>query len=518
MKLGSAVSRAADFYRDRRALVCAGKERTFSEININSNRVANWLVGLGLKKGDKVALVSDNCVEYMETDFAIYKSGLVRVAVNPMLSSQEVVHIVKDSEASVVFVSDRLVGMIEAVRDQLTEVKHVICLSGNHGNLTPFSELLSNIPEFECPWEIEEDDLSMLFYTGGTTGVPKGAMHTHESVSQVILNLQSEFWLFTQSDVFLSGGSMAHANGFRGLVCFLQGGVFIIPDHFDPKDILETVEREKVTLLSTVPTTLIRICNYEGFAQHDLSSLRMITYGAAPMPTDRLRDAIKIFGPKMAQSYGQAEALMAISVLSPFEHKMEGTEKEMARLSSAGRPYMSNDVKIVDDQGKEVARGEIGEIIARSKILMKGYWKKPEATAEALKDGWIHTGDLGKMDEDGYLFLIDRKKDMIISGGYNIYAREVEEVIHEHPSVSETAVIGIPDEKWGESVKAFVILKPGKTATEEEIVQFTKERLASFKKPKSVEFVSDLPRTAASKISKKDLKAPYWEGKERSIN
>jgi acyl-CoA synthetase (AMP-forming)/AMP-acid ligase II len=358
----------------------------------------------------------------------------------------------------------------------------------------------------------------MLFYTGGTTGVPKGAIHTHDSIMSVLMNLQAEFWRLQKSDVFLSGGSLAHANGFRFMVCFLQGAKFIIPDHFDPKDILETVEREKVTMVSTVPTTLIRLCSYPDIKKYNVESLRMVTYGAAPMPTDKLKDAIKIFGQRLTQSYGQAEALMAISRLPADEHILEGSEKEVGRLASAGWPYSTNEVRIVDPQDKEVKRGEIGEIVVRGKIVMKGYWQKPEATAEALKDGWIHTGDLGTMDEEGYIYLVDRKKDMIISGGYNIYAREVEDVLHSHPAVSEAAVIGVPDESWGEAIKAMVLLKPGQSVSEAELIKFCKERLASFKKPKSIEFVSALPRTAAGKISKKDLRAPYWAGQERAIH
>jgi len=244
----------------------------------------------------------------------------------------------------------------------------------------------------------------------------------------------------------------------------------------------------------------------------------MITYGAAPMPQDRLKDAISLFGNVLTQSYGQAEALMAISRLTINDHILEGSEEEVKRLASAGRPYSLNEVRVVDEKDREVPRGEVGEVVVKSPITMKGYWLNQKATEETLKEGWIHTGDLGTMDADGYLFLVDRKKDMIISGGYNIYAREVEDVLHAHPAVSEAAVIGVPDESWGESIKAFVILKPGKTATGEEIIAFTKERLASFKKPKSVEFVSKLPRTSVGKISKKDLRAPYWQGQERAIH
>jgi len=454
----------------------------------------------------------------METDYAVYKSGLIRVAISPMLSTQEVVHIINDSEARAVIVTPKLADPLMASRDRLTKVENIILTSGSMKDTMPYAELLKKPAQFTPPWNVDEDDIAILFYTGGTTGVPKGAIHTHDSITNMLLNLQAEFWRLTTSDVFLSGGSMAHANGFRAMTCFLEGAKFIIPDHFEPKAIMETVEKEKVTLLSTVPTTLIRLTTFPEIGKYDFSSLRMITYGAAPMPTDRLKDAIKIFGKRMSQSYGQAEALMAISVLGVEDHIVDGNEKEIKRLASAGRPYTINEVRLVDDRDQDVKPGEVGEVIVRSKIVMQGYWKNPEASAEALRGGFIHTGDLATMDEDGYIFLVDRKKDIIISGGYNIYAREVEDVLHSHPAVLEAAVIGVPDEAWGEAVKAIVVLREGMTVTEDDIIKFTKERLASFKKPKSVEFVQTLPRTSVGKISKKELRAPFWVGQERAIH
>ena len=285
-----------------------------------------------------------------------------------------------------------------------------------------------------------------------------------------------------------------------------------------PEEIFKTIEREKVTMLSTVPTTLIRLCNYPDIDKFNLSSLRLITYGAAPMPTEKLKEALKIFGRRLGQSFGQAESLMAITHLSIEDHVPDGSEKEVRKLASAGRPYLTNEVRIVNKEGKDVKIGEAGEVIVKSKINMKGYWRNQKATAEALRDGWVYTGDLGTFDEDGYIYLIDRKKDMIISGGYNIYAREVEDILHTHPAIAEAAVIGIPDDEWGESVKAIVALKPSMTLSEEEVVQFCKDRLASYKKPKSVDFVSELPKTSIGKISKKDLKAPYWANQKRAIH
>ena len=518
MKLGKALTRAAGHFKSRCAVVCGDQQRTFSQVDENANRFANGLLALGVRKQDRVVIFCDNCVEYVEMDWGLYKSGMVRVAINPLLSPGEVAYIIKDSGANTVAVTPRLAKMVILAKSQLPEVKNYLCISRPEQGMMEYSRFIA--PQKTSPPEIEvgEEDLSMLFYTGGTTGVPKGAMHTHESIMNVIMNLQSEFWHLNQSDIFLSGGSLAHANGFRVMTSFLQGAKFIIPEQFLPEEILKTIEREKVTMVSTVPTTLIRLCNYPHIDRFDLSSLRLITYGAAPMPTEKLKEALGIFGKRLGQSFGQAESLMAITHLSIEDHVVDGTEKEIRKLASAGRPYVTNEVRIVNKDGQDVAIGEVGEVIVNGKINMKGYWRNQEATAEALRDGWVYTGDLGTFDEDGYVYLIDRKKDMIISGGYNIYAREVEDILHTHPAIAEAAVIGVPDDEWGESVKAVVALKPGMTLTEEAVIQFCKEGLASYKKPKSVDFVGELPKTSIGKISKKDLKAPYWANQERAIH
>ena len=518
MNLGAALTRAAGHFKGRCAVVCGSQERTFTEVDENANRLANGLLKLGVRKQDRVAIFCENCVEYVETDWALYKSGMVRVAINPLLSPAEVAYIIKDSGANTVVVTPRLAKLVSQAKSQLPEVKHYLCISPPEEGMVEYSRFIAAQKADPPEIEVNEEDLSMLFYTGGTTGVPKGAMHTHESIFQVLMNLQAEFWHLNQSDIFLSGGSLAHANGFRAMTSFLEGAKFIIPEQFVPAEIFRTVEREKVTLLSTVPTTLIRLCNYPDIKKFNLSSLRLITYGAAPMPTEKLKEALSIFGKRLGQSFGQAESLMAISHLSIEDHVPDGAEREVRKLASAGRPYIANAVRIVDQEGRDVKIGDVGEVIVKSKINMKGYWRNQKATLEALKDGWVYTGDLGTLDEDGYIYLIDRKKDMIISGGYNIYAREVEDILHTHPAIAEAAVIGVPDDEWGESVKAVVALKAGMTLSEEGVIQYCKERLASYKKPKSVDFLPELPKTSIGKISKKDLKAPYWANQKRAIH
>jgi acyl-CoA synthetase (AMP-forming)/AMP-acid ligase II len=516
MNIGTLVNRAARWYSDKTAVACAGKERTFTEIDENSNKCANSLAKLGLVKGDRVGLYADNSVEYFEAVFGLFKSGIVGVGVNSMLSVQEAIYIINDSGARVVITSPRVAESLFSMKSRLPAVERYICIGKAPKGELDYYEFIKGQSSSPPNVQLEEDDLAQLFYTGGTTGVPKGAMVTHRVVNNVIMNMQADLCHVTQRDIVLSSGSLAHANGYYCLLFFIEGAKIIIPEGYVPKDILSTIEREKVTVLPGYPTTLIRLIDYPDIKKFNLSSLRLITYGASPMPTEKLRKALEIFGNKLAQGYGQAEALMTITFLTPEDHMFALAERP-ERLASCGRPYLTQEVRVVDNEDNDVPYGQTGEVVTRGKVCMAGYWNQPEATAKTIRGGWVYTGDIGWMDEEGYLYLVDRKKDIIITGGENVYAREVEDVINSHPAVSEAAVIGVPDDSWGESIKAVIALKPGMKATSEEIIQYCKERLSSYKKPKTVEFVDELPKTAANKISKKDLRARYWAGRERNI-
>jgi len=278
---------------------------------------------------------------------------------------------------------------------------------------------------------------------------------------------------------------------------------------FDPKEVLEVLAREKITMCQFVPTMIHALLQYPDIDLYDLSSLRLILYAAAPMPVELLKKALQRFKCGLAQMYGQTESGPQLTVLKPEDHVLEGSERQLQKLASAGKPVISYEVRIVDEKGGDVSVGEVGEIIGRSEAMMKGYWQLPKETTKKLKDGWLHTGDMGKFDEDGYIYIIDRKDDMVISGGVNIYPREVEEVLYQHPAVSEASVIGVPDDYWGESLKAVIVLKEGATASEEEIIQFCKERLAGYKKPRSVEFWSELPKSLQGKILKRVIREKH---------
>jgi len=516
MNVGTLVSLAAKWNSKKTAVVCSGKERAFMEIEENSNRFANGLASLGIVKGDRVALYADNSVEYFEAIFGLFKSGIVGVGANVMLSPKEALFLINNSGSRIVVTSSRVAAGLASMKSELPNVEKYICIGESPGDMLDYGQFIKKQRASSVNVELKEDDLAQLFYTGGTTGVPKGAMITQRVVNNVLMNMQADLCHITPHDVVLSPGSLAHANGYYSLLSFIEGAKLLIPEGYNPPDILSTIEKEKVTVLPGYPTTLNRLIDYPDLGKYDVSSLQRLTYGASPMPVEKLRKALDIFGFKLAQGYGQAEVLMTISYLSPEDHAYAIAERP-ERLASCGRPYLTQEVRVVNGEGMDVPCGEMGEVISRGAVCMAGYWNNPKATADTVKDGWVYTADIGWMDEEGYIYLVDRKKDVIISGGENIYAREVEDVLNAHPSVAEAAVIGVPDEAWGETIKAVVSLKPDMTATSEEIIQHCKERLSSYKKPKSVEFLAELPKTVANKIDKKAIRDPYWAGRERKI-
>jgi acyl-CoA synthetase (AMP-forming)/AMP-acid ligase II len=319
-------------------------------------------------------------------------------------------------------------------------------------------------------------------------------------------------------DVNLNSGPLTHAAGLMMMVYYSRGAINIVLPAFDEEEVLKTIECERVTSVLLIPTMLYRVLMSPNLKSYDLSSVNRIWYGTAPMAVERLKEGIRVFGNVFRQNYGMTEIAQPITFLGPDDHITEGTEAQMKRLLSAGRPAMGVEVKVVGEEGREVEPGEIGEILLRSNKLFKEYWKMPDETAEAFKGGWFHTRDMATVDEDGYIYIMDRKSDMIISGGFNIYPREVEETIMAHPGVAETAVIGVPDDIWGEAVKAMVVPKEGVELTETEVIQYCKGNLASYKKPKSVDFIKEIPKNLYGKVNRRALKEPFWQGLDRRVH
>jgi long-chain acyl-CoA synthetase len=517
------IDRAVKEYRDKIAVVYKDTRRTFTELNSRVNRLTSGLHRIGLRKGDRVGMLLRNCCEFIEIDFALSKTGIVRVPLNARLTGSDHEYMLNDSEAGTLIFGEEFTETVEAIRPNLNTVKEFIRVSQglskqNLLDAIDYEALVANNPPNEPSTEIEEQDLHTLFYTSGTTGKPKGAMLTQKSWANVTINLVLDYGPVAEEDVILNTQPLSHGAGFFVLPYFIKGATNVLIPEFKPSIVFETIEREKVTVLKLVPSMLYQLMEAPEKTQYDLSSLHSIIYGGSPIAVPRLMEAIRFFGKKLVQLYGQAEAPMCISTLSRRDHVIEGPDEVVKRLRSAGKPCVNVEVRIVDENGKELGPGEVGEVIVRGYHLMRGYWKLPEATAEVLKDGWVHTGDLGYFDSAGYIFLVDRKRDVIISGAFNIYPKEIEDVIVTHPKVKEVVVIGVPDEKWGEAVKAVIVPQKGEQVTEQEIIDHCRDRMASFKKPKSVDFLEELPRNPYGKVLKTVLREPYWKGFDRRIH
>jgi acyl-CoA synthetase (AMP-forming)/AMP-acid ligase II len=505
----------AQKFANKTAFVFEGKRLTFAEVNQRINRLNHALAALGVVKGDRVGILMYNCPQYFEI-IGVAKAGRIAVPLNFRLAPREIAYQINHSECNTVIVEKEFVPVIHSIRDEIASVQHLICLDADEPGMLNYATLLAHASDAEPMDEVKPDDPSILFYTSGTTGRPKGAVHTHKSL---IAETQVPFREISADDIALCvmpffhvGGSAAHL-----LPAFAVGATMVIQKKFDETLVLETIAQEKMSYVYLVPAMILRVLDHPNLDKYDLGSLKTLAFTGAPMPLDAYKKAIARLGPIFIQFLGQTETLN-LTVFKKKENRIDGTRQEMKRLESAGKPFRDGEIRIVDDQGRDVPVGAVGEIVAHSDRMMQGYWKMPRETAETIRDGWLHTGDMARMDENGYIYIVDRKKDLIISGGENIYSREVEEVLFTHPAILEAAVIGVPDPKWGEAVKAIIVLKPGARATEEEIIEFCKNNLASYKKPRSVEFRDTLPKTASGKIKKGEMREVYWQGHAKRVH
>jgi fatty-acyl-CoA synthase len=523
--LGKTIGQLYDYcclhYRDRTAIIHGLQRWSFGQLAERGNRLTNSLRRLGLQKEDRLAVLMPNCPEVLLVDYACAKLGLVRVPLAHYLRPDDVLLMVKETETKVLVYHELFKEIIQTVRKAYGGFQHVLCLSaagttGLAGELS-FRQLVDEGSPGAVPEAVNENDLYIIAYTGGTTGLPKGVVHNHRTfVASMAMELL-DFGI-GRDEVFLAFTPLTHASGALVMPVWLRGGRLVILPGFDAKLFLETVQREKVTTSFLVPTVIYTLLDYPDLEKYDTSSLRNLIYGAAPIAPERLKEAIQTFGPIFTQLYGQAEAPMALTALSREEHIIEGNEQLVGRLASCGRPNLAVKLKLVDAQGQEVPLGQSGQIIAQAPNTMIGYFKRPELTAETLKDGWLYTGDVARQDEYGYFYIVDRAKDMIVSGGFNIFPKELEDILHEHPAVAIAAVIGVPDEKWGEAVKAVVVLRPGQKVGEKELIDFCKREKGSLMAPKSVDFSDSLPLTPLGKANKKALRDKYWQGRTRRVS
>jgi long-chain acyl-CoA synthetase len=501
---------------DAPALELDGRSLTFGDLDRRSSQVAQALQACGVSKGDRVAFIDKNGLEYFEVTFGLAKVGAVGVAVNWRLAPVEMAQIIDDAEAEVVIVGADFFAHVEKIEGDLQRVRHVVAIGDDHARWTGYEDWLGAQPAEDPGVQSGADDVAFQLYTSGTTGLPKGVMLTNGNFFQGAVKLAGP-WGFDESSVNLALMPMFHIAGAGwSMVGLVLGARTVVLRDVDPARILQLIPEFGITNAFMVPAVIQFLLMTPGVEECDFSTLRKLVYGASPITEKILTQGIERFGCEFVQVYGLTETTGAITQLDGDEHDPVNRPH---LLRSCGRPYEWVELKVVDaETGEEKGPNEIGELWTRSHQNMAGYWNNPQATAEAInEDGWFRTGDAGYVDDEGYVFLHDRVKDMIVSGGENVYPAEVENALMKHPAVADVAVIGVPDEKWGEAVKAIVVPAAGQTPTEEELITFAREHLAGFKLPKSVDFTDVLPRNPSGKLLKRELREPYWEGVERRV-
>jgi long-chain acyl-CoA synthetase len=506
------IYRNALLHAGDEAFVCGPQRITFAQFNARVNRLIHALRSLEIKKGDVIGILSWNCLEYTDVYGAAMKGGFIASPFNPRLQSEELEYLINYSETNTLFVGPELLETVSHLRPRLPKVKHYISLESTAPEMVSHGELLARDSSNEPDIGVNRDDPVIIFYTSGTTGVPRGALYTHARkldntrIKALEMGTKTGDRHLMVLPFFHIGGD-SHVWPF-----FLVGGCNVIMTQrsFDPGAVLQAIQEEKVTDMQIVPTQLNVLLSRQDLGAYDLSTLSRIYYAASPMPVELLRRGLEVLGPIFAQGYGQTESGPQIATLPKEAHQvLDKPVKAQKVLKSCGQPSLGVHVRVVDQNSRDVRPGTIGEIIAQSDSIMVEYWKKPTETGETIVDGWLHTGDLAYYDEKGFIYIVDRKKDMIVTGGENVYSREVEDFLYKHPAVAEAAVVGVPDPVWVERVHALVVLKTGASASEDEIIGFCKEGLASYKAPKSVEFVESLPKNPQGKILKKEIRTKY---------
>ncbi|MCW2857488.1 MAG: long-chain fatty acid--CoA ligase [Marmoricola sp.] len=500
------------------AYVQDDRSYTFTEAGELSCRIANALLAEGFSTGTQGAVWSGNDVTAWICALGLWRANLAWIPVDAHKTAEGNREILDDFDCEVVFFQAAFAKEIAELRASLPQVRRWVCIDAEVPGAVSLDAWVADQPSTDPAVPVSMDDVAMLSATGGTTGKAKGVMNTHRSAQIFIAQFMLAFpYRADEKPVNLAAAPMTHTAGVLTLPATSQGGTVVVVTSPHAGLMLEQIATWKVTEFFLPPTVIYRLLGVPGIDQVEFSSLKYFIYGAAPMSVDKLKQAIAVFGPVMAGVYGQTEAPASIAFLPPSEHFQHGELASDERLSSAGRPSPLIRVEIMTDDGQVLATGDTGEICVRGDLVMKGYYKAPELTAKTVVDGWLHTGDIGHLDADGYLHITDRKKDMIISGGFNVYPSEVEQVIWSHPGVQDCAVIGVPDADWGEAVKAVVELNPGEIVTADELMALCKSSLGSIRTPKSIDFVDALPRSTVGKVLKKDLRDSYWTETTRAI-
>ncbi len=517
----SSISAVADIVRrhaaerlDLAAVVFEDRVTTYRALDRHASQVANGLIAAGLKPQARVAHLDKSNDVFFDLLMGCAKANCAMVSVNWRLAAPEIAHIVNDAGAEILFVGEDYFEIVEKIRAQLPLVREIVAFSGAHPAFESFERWRDRQSTTDPMLPIAPDDVAVQFYTSGTTGLPKGAQLTNANLCRM-LPTWTPTWRMGPGVANIVVLPMFHIGGAGwALAGLFAGCTNHVTREVVPLQILRLIHERRIEVMLLVPAIILFLLQTPQIADTDLSSLKIIVYGAAPIPADLLRQALKVFPCGFQQVYGLTETTGAITLLPPSDHDPDDPK----RLLSCGYAAEGVELRIVGEDGTDCAPNAVGEIAARGPQIMKGYWNLPEATARAMRDGWFFTGDAGYLDDKGYLYIYDRVKDMIVSGGENIYPAEVESALFGHPAIADVAVIGVPDDRWGEAVKAVVVRKPGADLNPAELIAWARERIAGYKLPKTVDFVDALPRNPTGKILKRELREPYWTGKERRVN
>jgi acyl-CoA synthetase (AMP-forming)/AMP-acid ligase II len=503
MLLGDIIALNAGKAPDRPALIDGERELTYGLLHENATRLANALLGLAAP-GDRVAILAQNVAEYVECYYGVPAAGMALTFLNYRLHPKEWAWILGNAEARVLIVEQSFLDQIRPELAGVPSIEHIVVIGGPADDAIPYDELVATGATTPPPVEVDDNDTAWLIYTSGTTGFPKGAMLTHRGLVAAVLESVIEYQPQPDERNLLAF-PLCHVAGYTVPLMHLRGGLVVLMKAYEPELFMQLVERHAITSSALAPTMLNFLLQHPKIDDHDLSTLRNIGYGAAAMPVEVLKAAIDRFGPIVYSGFGMTELGGNVLVHSKEAH-IRAINGEEHLLAACGTPMCLADVKVVDEAMQECPPGVVGEIVIQAEQVLKGYWRNEDGTKAAFEGGWFRTGDMARRDEEGFFYIVDRKKDMIVTGGENVYSREVEEVLYTHPAVSEAAVIGLPDPTWGESVTAVVVLRDGMTATDVEIVATCRDRLAGFKKPKRVEFIDELPKNVSGKILKRELR------------